>query len=128
MYSADSFVNRVSCGVPLIVSSAMAHYAPRRRPRSSCAFVGREVATRPDEIVEMRQVIDVFARGRTVPAAAGDDIVGDDATVLVVGGSLNGLSAALLLAHRGEPGIVVERHPGTSIQYKFRGISPRTLG
>ena len=47
--------------------------------------------------------------------------------VLVVGGSLNGLSAALLLAHRGVPCLVVERHPGTSIQYKFRGISPRSM-
>jgi putative polyketide hydroxylase len=50
-----------------------------------------------------------------------------DTRVLVVGGSLNGLSAALLLAHRGVPCIVVERHPGTSIQYKFRGISPRSM-
>jgi 2-polyprenyl-6-methoxyphenol hydroxylase-like FAD-dependent oxidoreductase len=48
-------------------------------------------------------------------------------SVLIVGGSLNGLSAALLLAHRGVPCIVVERHPRTSIQYKFRGISPRTM-
>jgi 2-polyprenyl-6-methoxyphenol hydroxylase-like FAD-dependent oxidoreductase len=29
--------------------------------------------------------------------------------VLIVGGSLNGLSAALLLAHRGVPCMVVER-------------------
>lgn len=47
--------------------------------------------------------------------------------VLIVGGSLNGLSAALLLAHRGVPCSIVERHPGTSIQYKFRGISPRSM-
>jgi putative polyketide hydroxylase len=47
--------------------------------------------------------------------------------VLVVGGSLNGLTAALLLARRGVPCLVVERHPGTSIQYKFRGISPRSM-
>src|SRR6266540_1226668 len=50
-----------------------------------------------------------------------------DTSVLIVGGSLNGLSAALFLAHRGVPCIVVERHPGTSIQYKFRGISPRSM-
>lgn len=48
-------------------------------------------------------------------------------SVLIVGGSLNGLSAALLLAQRGVACIVVERHPGTSIQYKFRGISPRSM-
>jgi putative polyketide hydroxylase len=47
--------------------------------------------------------------------------------VLIVGGSLNGLSMALLLADRGVPCLVVERHPRTSIQYKFRGISPRTM-
>jgi 2-polyprenyl-6-methoxyphenol hydroxylase-like FAD-dependent oxidoreductase len=48
-------------------------------------------------------------------------------TVLIVGGSLNGLTAAVLLAHRGVPCLVVERHPGTSVQYKFRGISPRSM-
>src|SRR5574342_507908 len=48
-------------------------------------------------------------------------------SVLIVGGSLNGLSAALLLAQRRVPCVVVERHPKTSIQYKFRGISPRSM-
>jgi 2-polyprenyl-6-methoxyphenol hydroxylase-like FAD-dependent oxidoreductase len=48
-------------------------------------------------------------------------------SVLIAGGSLNGLTTALLLAHRGVRCIVVERHPQTSIQYKFRGISPRAL-
>jgi putative polyketide hydroxylase len=51
----------------------------------------------------------------------------DETPVLIVGGSLNGLSLALLLAHRGVQCTVVERHPGTSIQYKFRGISPRSM-
>jgi putative polyketide hydroxylase len=48
-------------------------------------------------------------------------------SVLVVGGSLNGLTMALLLARRNVPCIVVERQPGTSVQYKFRGISPRSM-
>jgi 2-polyprenyl-6-methoxyphenol hydroxylase-like FAD-dependent oxidoreductase len=48
-------------------------------------------------------------------------------SVLISGGSLNGLTTALLLAHRGVRCIVVERHPRTSIQYKFRGISPRSM-
>jgi len=48
-------------------------------------------------------------------------------SVLIVGGSLNGLTMAMLLARRGVPCIVVERHPRTSIQYKFRGISPRSM-
>jgi 2-polyprenyl-6-methoxyphenol hydroxylase-like FAD-dependent oxidoreductase len=48
-------------------------------------------------------------------------------SVLVVGGSLNGLTTALLLAHQGVDCIVVERHPNTTVQYKFRGISPRSM-
>ena len=48
-------------------------------------------------------------------------------SVLVVGGSLNGLTTALLLARRGVRCLVVERHARTSIQYKFRGISPRSM-
>ena len=48
-------------------------------------------------------------------------------SVLVVGGSLNGLTTALLLARRGVSCLVVERHHGTAIQYKFRGISPRSM-
>jgi 2-polyprenyl-6-methoxyphenol hydroxylase-like FAD-dependent oxidoreductase len=51
----------------------------------------------------------------------------DHTPVLIVGGSLNGLSLALLLSHRGVPCTLVERHPRTSIQYKFRGISPRSM-
>jgi 2-polyprenyl-6-methoxyphenol hydroxylase-like FAD-dependent oxidoreductase len=47
--------------------------------------------------------------------------------VFVAGGSLNGLTSALLLARFGVPCIVVERHPRTAIQYKFRGISPRSM-
>ena len=50
-----------------------------------------------------------------------------ETSVLIVGGSLNGLTAALLLSHRHVPCVVVERHPHTSIQYKFRGISPRSM-
>jgi putative polyketide hydroxylase len=48
-------------------------------------------------------------------------------SVLIAGGSLNGLTTALLLAHRHVPCIVVERHAKTSLQYKFRGISPRSM-
>jgi putative polyketide hydroxylase len=47
--------------------------------------------------------------------------------VLVIGGSLNGLTTALLLGHRGVPCIVIERHGHTTMQYKFRGISPRSM-
>ena len=51
----------------------------------------------------------------------------DSPAVLIVGGSLNGLTMAMLLARRRVPCLLVERHPGTSIQYKFRGISPRSM-
>jgi putative polyketide hydroxylase len=47
--------------------------------------------------------------------------------VLIVGGGLSGLTTAALLGHQGIPCMVVERHPGTSIQYKFAGISPRSM-
>src|SRR5215475_4655850 len=47
--------------------------------------------------------------------------------VLIVGGSLNGLTAALCLAHHGIKSLVVERYPSTTVQYKFRGISPRSM-
>jgi 2-polyprenyl-6-methoxyphenol hydroxylase-like FAD-dependent oxidoreductase len=42
--------------------------------------------------------------------------VATDTSVLVVGGSLNGLTTALMLAHRHIPCVVVERHPGTTVQ------------
>lgn len=48
-------------------------------------------------------------------------------SVLIVGGSLNGLTTALLLAHHGVRCVVVERHADTAIQYKFAGISPRSM-
>ncbi|MBB3311726.1 2-polyprenyl-6-methoxyphenol hydroxylase-like FAD-dependent oxidoreductase [Rhizobium sp. BK196] len=47
--------------------------------------------------------------------------------VLIIGGGLNGLTAAALLAHQGMGCMVVERHADTSIQYKFAGISPRSM-
>jgi 2-polyprenyl-6-methoxyphenol hydroxylase-like FAD-dependent oxidoreductase len=48
-------------------------------------------------------------------------------SVVIVGGSLNGLTLAMLLARRRVRCLVVERHPHTSIQYKFRGISARSM-
>src|SRR5215510_14001394 len=71
-------------------------------------------------IVDMTKVI-------ADPAQQGSFDMDARTSVLIVGGSLNGLTAALLIARRGVPCLVVERHPGTSIQYKFRGISPRSM-
>jgi 2-polyprenyl-6-methoxyphenol hydroxylase-like FAD-dependent oxidoreductase len=48
-------------------------------------------------------------------------------SVLIIGGGLNGLTAAALLADQGINCMVVERHAATSIQYKFAGISPRSM-
>ncbi|MEV0379129.1 FAD-dependent monooxygenase [Nonomuraea sp. NPDC050643] len=47
--------------------------------------------------------------------------------VLVVGGGYAGLSAAMLLAWREVPVMLVERHPSTSIQPKAFGVGPRAL-
>src|SRR5581483_11515866 len=47
--------------------------------------------------------------------------------VMIVGGSLNGLTTAALLAYHGVRCVVAERHPGTTVQYKFAGISPRSM-
>jgi putative polyketide hydroxylase len=44
-----------------------------------------------------------------------------------VSGGLTGLTAALLLAKRGVRWAVVERQPGTSMQDKFAGVSPRSM-
>ncbi|PPK71124.1 FAD-dependent monooxygenase [Actinokineospora auranticolor] len=47
--------------------------------------------------------------------------------VLVVGGSLNGLSTAVFLSHHGVACLVVERHPDTSRHFRFRGVSARSM-
>lgn len=47
--------------------------------------------------------------------------------VLVVGGGVVGLSAALFLARQGIVPVLVERHPGTSIHPRAWGWYPRTL-
>ncbi len=47
--------------------------------------------------------------------------------VLVVGGGLAGMSAALFLAHHGVPSLLVEQHRTTSIHPKARGQSPQTM-
>src|SRR5919197_6617343 len=39
----------------------------------------------------------------------------EEVPVLIVGGSLVGVTAAMLLGHHGVPSLVVERHPGTAI-------------
>lgn len=47
--------------------------------------------------------------------------------VLIVGGGPVGLSASIMLSHFGVASLLVERHPGTSIHPKARGINARTM-
>ena len=47
--------------------------------------------------------------------------------VLVVGGGPFGLAASIMLSQQGIRSLVVERHPGTAILPKARGINARTM-
>lgn len=47
--------------------------------------------------------------------------------VLIVGGGPVGLTASLLLSRHGVRSLLVERHPGTSVHPKARGLNVRTL-
>jgi 2-polyprenyl-6-methoxyphenol hydroxylase-like FAD-dependent oxidoreductase len=51
----------------------------------------------------------------------------DEVPVLIVGGSLVGLSTALFLAHHGVPSLSVERHGGTAIHPRAGHFQLRTL-
>ena len=51
----------------------------------------------------------------------------DETSVLVVGGSLVGLSTAMFLAWHGVPTVLVERHAGSSPHPRAIGYTPRTL-
>src|ERR1700710_2635169 len=50
-----------------------------------------------------------------------------DFPVLIVGGGPVGLTASLLLSQYGIRSLMVERHPGTAIVPKARGINARTM-
>jgi 2-polyprenyl-6-methoxyphenol hydroxylase-like FAD-dependent oxidoreductase len=50
-----------------------------------------------------------------------------DVPVLIAGGGPVGLTASILLSRLGVPSLLVERHPGTSIHPKARGINIRTM-
>ncbi len=47
--------------------------------------------------------------------------------VLIVGGGIVGLSASLFLSHQGISSLLVERHVGTSIHPRARGVNGRTM-
>ena len=50
-----------------------------------------------------------------------------DVPVLIAGGSLVGMSTALLLGHHGVPSLVVEHHRGTAIHPRAAQITQRTM-
>lgn len=50
-----------------------------------------------------------------------------DIDVLIAGGGPVGLTASILLSRHGVRSLLVERHPGTAIQPKSRGINARTM-
>src|SRR5580692_10192221 len=50
-----------------------------------------------------------------------------DVPVLIVGGGPVGLTASILLSQQGVKSLLVERHPGTAILPKARGINARTM-
>src|SRR6476646_634896 len=51
----------------------------------------------------------------------------EEVEVLIVGGSLVGLTTALLLGHHGVPSLVLERHAGTAIHPRAGHFQLRTL-
>jgi 2-polyprenyl-6-methoxyphenol hydroxylase-like FAD-dependent oxidoreductase len=53
--------------------------------------------------------------------------VTEDVPVLIAGGSLVGLSAAVFLGARGVPSLVVERHVGTAIHPRAALVNQRTM-
>src|SRR5262245_46280058 len=53
--------------------------------------------------------------------------VSEDVPVLIAGGSLVGLSAAVFLGARGVPSLVVERHRGTASHPRAALGNPRTV-
>lgn len=57
-----------------------------------------------------------------IPAASEDST-----PVLIVGGGLAGLSAAMFLSWRGVHNVLVERHPGSSLHPRAIGFTTRTL-
>ena len=51
----------------------------------------------------------------------------EDVPVLIVGGGPVGLTASILLSQVGVRSLLAERHPGTAVHPKSRGINARTM-
>ena len=51
----------------------------------------------------------------------------EEVPVLIVGGGPVGLTASILLSQAGVRALLIERHPGTAVHPKARGINARTM-
>ena len=51
----------------------------------------------------------------------------EEVPVLIVGGGPVGLTASILLSQAGVRSLLIERHPGTAVHPKARGINARTM-
>ena len=86
-------------------------------------------------VSELDVVTDWLPSERTVASPAGFDSghgLGHvprmrDVDVLIVGGGPVGLTASILLSRAGVTSLLVERHPGTAVHPKARGINSRTM-
>lgn len=62
-----------------------------------------------------------------MPTSASTTAADEQTDVLIVGGGLAGLSAALFLARSGVRPVLVERHPGTAVLPQARAFNPRSM-
>ena len=68
-----------------------------------------------------------LTRGAASQDGTGYPLPMTDVPVLIVGGGPVGLTASILLSHHGIASVLVERHPGTAVHPKARGINARTM-
>jgi putative polyketide hydroxylase len=86
-------------------------------------------ADRPVPLSGPGRAVEGFdSAGRSEQKALAQPLTGHtNVAVLVIGAGPVGLVTALLLARRGVKVLVIERHAGTSIHPKARGVSPRSM-
>jgi putative polyketide hydroxylase len=102
-------------------------------PSSSSSEPHSGIAVAPDADVaptgeSPRSAVQGFdAAGRIAVRGKHENLPTGACDVLVVGGGPVGLLCATLLAKRGVDTVLVERHPGTSLHPKARGVSVRSM-
>ncbi len=86
-----------------------------------------------DALVDPRSMdpIAEFARSRGRPSRRPEhleaEMSNEEVPVLIVGGSLVGLSTAVFLGHHGVPSLVLEHHGGTAIHPRAALVNQRTM-